>query len=379
MLPRPSHYEILGIPENADKSAVVKAYRKCALVLHPDSRQRVFSTLFAMLEPEFMPYIDEALLRVNSAYQTLTDQVERQQYNSNLSAMTQDAETMEEKARNDTFCQYWKKFKEIYEEQMAFTEVMRNPDYLTTLLKDNKKLKGELKALEDVYIQLDSKFQELRKTSQNRENALQDQIIGLSQQVANEKRLRETAEQEKRVLAEKLKTQTSMPSSSSFNASPYSMFNANAPIKGLGSIRKDYFKSYNGSSEFTFSGLNLVFGNYEDANYFYLSLKEKTEKKKFEIGIPCENSEYLFRSKSEIYTVRLSINFDYSLSNYRYALSEKEKHEMLLTHLKQHFNISGVSIIDWDGNKNALLQRETISKKIESDTIKYYDKKLGKW
>ena len=367
MLPRPSHYEMLNIQKSADNEAVKKAYRKLALVLHPNNSDRVFSTLLAMVGPEFSPYIKEAWQRLQDAYVTLADDVKRKQYDYNQSAGSF-VETAEEKIRNDSFSTIWNKFKETYEIEMALAEVMKDPDYLVNLLKENKKLQ----------VKLEQQKQQNELMSKQFEGSLSDlaksetRIITMKQEVANEKRLREATEQGIKVLAEKLKTQTAMPSRSSFNASPYPMFNSNTPLKGLSSVRKDYSEDYQHKNKFSFHGLSLVFSDFENASRFYLSLVEKSDKNRFTIDIP-RTSFRVFGKVAPVCYVSISVNL---LDNYMVSFSESDKVDMLFNHLKKHFNIANVSIVEWDMMKDVLIQREATSSNVSPgiDNYRYYKK-----
>jgi len=67
-----NYYKILGVPRNADKAAIKKAYRKLALELHPDRH--------AELEGDDKKRMESKFADVGEAYEVLTDDELRRKY-----------------------------------------------------------------------------------------------------------------------------------------------------------------------------------------------------------------------------------------------------------------------------------------------------------
>jgi curved DNA-binding protein CbpA len=65
-----SHYEILGVPKNADDNAIKKAYRKLAKKYHPDRHQ----------DPKKKEKAEQLFIKVAKAYETLIDPEKRRHY-----------------------------------------------------------------------------------------------------------------------------------------------------------------------------------------------------------------------------------------------------------------------------------------------------------
>jgi len=62
-----SHYEVLGVPRNANDKAIKKAYRTLARKYHPDRHQ----------DPTKKQKAEKLFIRVAQAYDTLSDPEKR--------------------------------------------------------------------------------------------------------------------------------------------------------------------------------------------------------------------------------------------------------------------------------------------------------------
>jgi len=62
-----SHYEVLGVPRNANDKAIKKAYRTLARKYHPDRHQ----------DPKKKEKAEKLFIRVAQAYDTLSDREKR--------------------------------------------------------------------------------------------------------------------------------------------------------------------------------------------------------------------------------------------------------------------------------------------------------------
>ena len=65
-----NYYEIFNVPMNADTSEIKKAYRKLAKKFHPDINKD--------------PGSDELFMMIQEAYETLTDENARKEYNKTI-------------------------------------------------------------------------------------------------------------------------------------------------------------------------------------------------------------------------------------------------------------------------------------------------------
>lgn len=65
-MPTPDHYQILGVPPDANAKAIKAAYRKMALQYHPDTQTDQSS--------------DERMKQINEAYRVLSDAKKRAAY-----------------------------------------------------------------------------------------------------------------------------------------------------------------------------------------------------------------------------------------------------------------------------------------------------------
>lgn len=70
----PTHYDILGIPRNADQTAIRKAYLRSSLACHPDKN------------PDNPTYAKSQFIRVGEAYRVLKDPTSRLAYDRELAA-----------------------------------------------------------------------------------------------------------------------------------------------------------------------------------------------------------------------------------------------------------------------------------------------------
>jgi curved DNA-binding protein CbpA len=63
-------YAILGIPKNASSKDITSAYRRLALKYHPDRNKS--------------PFANEMMLKINTAYNILSDPIKREEYDYSL-------------------------------------------------------------------------------------------------------------------------------------------------------------------------------------------------------------------------------------------------------------------------------------------------------
>jgi curved DNA-binding protein CbpA len=63
-------YAVLGIPRNASSKDITSAYRKLALKYHPDRNKS--------------PFANEMMLKINTAYNILSDPIKREEYDYSL-------------------------------------------------------------------------------------------------------------------------------------------------------------------------------------------------------------------------------------------------------------------------------------------------------
>jgi len=74
-----THYEVLGVKENATSKEIKKAHKKLALCLHPDKNVGVNEMVQRLVEERF--------LEVQEAYETLSDAARRKEYDAALTAV----------------------------------------------------------------------------------------------------------------------------------------------------------------------------------------------------------------------------------------------------------------------------------------------------
>jgi curved DNA-binding protein CbpA len=79
-LDRASHYELLGVPENADGAAIKRAYHEFVRVFHPDRH-------FGEALGELKPMLERVATRLNEAYDTLSRRESRREYDDYLAAI----------------------------------------------------------------------------------------------------------------------------------------------------------------------------------------------------------------------------------------------------------------------------------------------------
>jgi hypothetical protein len=79
-----THYEVLGVKENASSKEIKKAHKKLALCLHPDKNVGVNEMVQRLVEERF--------LEVQEAYETLSDNARRKEYDEALAAVRSEGE-----------------------------------------------------------------------------------------------------------------------------------------------------------------------------------------------------------------------------------------------------------------------------------------------
>ncbi len=79
-----THYEVLGVKENATSKEIKKAYRKLVQCLHPDKNVGVNEIVQRLVEERF--------LEVQEAYRTLSDPARRKEYDEALAAVRSEGE-----------------------------------------------------------------------------------------------------------------------------------------------------------------------------------------------------------------------------------------------------------------------------------------------
>ena len=79
-----THYEVLGVKENATSREIRKARKKLALCLHPDKNVGMNEMVLRLVEERF--------LEVQEAYATLSDAVRRSEYDAALAALRSEGE-----------------------------------------------------------------------------------------------------------------------------------------------------------------------------------------------------------------------------------------------------------------------------------------------
>jgi curved DNA-binding protein CbpA len=79
-----THYEVLGVKANATSMEIKKAHIKLALCLHPDKNVGVNEMVQRLVEERF--------LEVQEAYETLSDDARRSEYDAALAALRSEGE-----------------------------------------------------------------------------------------------------------------------------------------------------------------------------------------------------------------------------------------------------------------------------------------------
>jgi DNA-directed RNA polymerase subunit RPC12/RpoP len=79
-----THYEVLGIKGNATSKEIKKAHKTLALCLHPDKNVGVNEMVQRLVEERF--------LEVQEAYETLSDDARRSEYDAALAALRSEGE-----------------------------------------------------------------------------------------------------------------------------------------------------------------------------------------------------------------------------------------------------------------------------------------------
>ncbi|KAK4434450.1 DnaJsubfamily C member 21 [Sesamum alatum] len=94
-LSQKSHYEIIGVKEDASHEEIRKSYRSAILNYHPDKLQKPCETS----DPE--PELQNRFLEVQRAWETLADPRSRALYDCELRTMRQDAVTADDVSLED--------------------------------------------------------------------------------------------------------------------------------------------------------------------------------------------------------------------------------------------------------------------------------------
>jgi hypothetical protein len=79
-----THYEVLGVKENATSKEIRKAYKKLVRCLHPDKNVGVNEMVQGLVKERF--------LEVQEAYATLSDPARRKEYDAALAALRSEGE-----------------------------------------------------------------------------------------------------------------------------------------------------------------------------------------------------------------------------------------------------------------------------------------------
>jgi len=79
-----THYEVLGVKESATSKEIRKAHKKLALCLHPDKNLGVNEMVQGLVQERF--------LEVQEAYETLSDDARRSEYDAALAALRSEGE-----------------------------------------------------------------------------------------------------------------------------------------------------------------------------------------------------------------------------------------------------------------------------------------------
>ena len=139
-----NYYEILGVERNVSQKDLKKAYKKLARRWHPD------------LNKDNLKVAEEKMREINVAYDTLSDEVKRLDYDKKIDAQSQ---TQGQKKSGRTTSTQWQKktsartsttsgkvdFENIHSSFESFfgfnpkTREVSNEDKLNTFAKDRRK------------------------------------------------------------------------------------------------------------------------------------------------------------------------------------------------------------------------------------------------
>jgi curved DNA-binding protein CbpA len=79
-----THYEVLGVKANATSKEIRKARKKLAVCLHPDKNIGINEMVQGLVQERF--------LEVQEAYETLSDDARRSEYDAALAALRSEGE-----------------------------------------------------------------------------------------------------------------------------------------------------------------------------------------------------------------------------------------------------------------------------------------------
>lgn len=96
-----SHYDILGVKEDANYEDIRTVYRSAILTSHPDKLHNHNNTSEASSHPSKHQETQNAFLEIQKAWEILSDQRSRAAYDIELQAMRQDASTAEDVGFDD--------------------------------------------------------------------------------------------------------------------------------------------------------------------------------------------------------------------------------------------------------------------------------------
>ncbi|CAE6929836.1 Dnajc2 [Symbiodinium natans] len=108
-------YNLMGISEGASQDEIKKAYRGLALTAHPDKQ--------AAMEPEEAKKVQENFVKIQEAYELLSDPSKRKQYDSSL-----DFDESLPKFRPDSGQDFFKVFGEAFRRNARFSVRRPVPD-----------------------------------------------------------------------------------------------------------------------------------------------------------------------------------------------------------------------------------------------------------
>jgi len=101
-------YNLMGISEGASQDEIKKAYRGLALTAHPDKQ--------AAMEPDEAKKVQENFVKIQEAYELLSDQSKRKQYDSSL-----DFDESLPKFRPDSGQDFFQVFGEVFRRNARFS------------------------------------------------------------------------------------------------------------------------------------------------------------------------------------------------------------------------------------------------------------------
>ena len=132
MRPRPSHYEILGVQEDADTLTITTAYKNLSRLWHPNSTINV--SWLKTLTPAQLPYAREVMDRIITAYEILSDVGERNTYD----ILCREPEDATETQKSDDFCLHWQELKDHLEMFLVNTELEKPLTNFGKILEEKK-------------------------------------------------------------------------------------------------------------------------------------------------------------------------------------------------------------------------------------------------